>query len=79
MGNVTGLVTDEKSIFPKSLNRVLKDIGFKNIVVRGLHFNHVRFPVSIQLLSLLIDYPFRVTLPFKYFANGIGWYCEKLI
>lgn len=77
MGNVTGLVPDEKPVYPPAITKILKETGFKNIVIRGLHFNHVRFPFFLQLLTLFFDLPLRITFPFKYFANAIGWYCEK--
>jgi len=77
MGNVTGLVPDEKPVYPPSITNALKEAGFTSIKIRGLHFNHVRFPVFLQFLTLLIDYPLRIISPFKYFCNGIGWYCEK--
>jgi len=77
MGNVTGLVPDEKPVYPPSITKVLKEVGFTNIRIRGLHFNHVRFPVLLQLFSLFFDYLFRIMSPFKYFCNGIGWYCRK--
>ena len=77
MGNVTGLVPDERPIYPPKITRILKDTGFINIKVRGLHFNHVRFPTFLQLTSLLLDWPWRVLWPFKLFSNGIGWYYEK--
>jgi len=79
MGNVTGLVADEKPICPTLLTRDLKEAGFKNIRCRGLSFNHVRYPVFFQLITLLLDWPWRVLWPFKLFCNGIGWYCEKKI
>lgn len=77
MGNVTGKVEGERPIFPQSLTKILKDTGFEHIHVRGLTFNHVRFPCAIQLLANLIDYPWRVCWPFKLFASNIGWFCEK--
>ncbi len=77
MGNVTGLVPDEKPVYPPAITKELKEAGFSSIVTRGLHFNHVRFPTFIQLLTLLLDWPLRFLIPFKYFANGVGWYCEK--
>ncbi len=77
MGNVKGLVPDEKPIYPLSLTKILKETGFKNISVRGLLFNHVCFPVLLQLLILFFNYPFRLLCRFKLFSNGIGWYCMK--
>ena len=77
MGNVTGLVPDEKPVYPPEITKILKDTGFVNINVRGPHFNHVRFPTFLQLISLSLDWPWRVISPFKLFSNGVGWYCEK--
>lgn len=77
MGNVTGLVDDEKPIFPPVLTKSLKIVGFDRIKYRGLSFSHVRYPVFLQAINILLDGPLRVLWPFKLFANGIGWYCEK--
>jgi SAM-dependent methyltransferase len=79
MGNVTGLVADEKPICPTLLTCNLKDIGFKKIRYHGLSFNHARYPMFLQMIILLLDWPCRVLWPFKLFCNGIGWYCEKKI
>ncbi len=77
MGNVTGLVDDEKPIYPPSLTKRLKEVGFVRIRYRGLSFSHVRYPVFLQAMILLLDWPWRVMWPFKLFSNGIGWYCKK--
>ena len=77
MGNVTGLVDNERPIYPPTLTKNLKEIGFVNIRYRGLSFSHVRYPVFLQAMILLLDWPWRVVWPFKLFFNGIGWYCEK--
>ena len=77
MGNVTGLLEGEKLIYPPSLTRNLKEVGFVRIRYRGLSFSHVRFPVFLQAISLLLDWPWRILPPFNLFSNGIGWYCEK--
>jgi len=78
MGNVTGKVEEERPVFPPNLTRILLDTGFKSIQVRGLIFNHVRFPCTIQMLINLIDYPCRTLWPFRNFACDIGWFCEKM-
>ena len=75
MGNVTGKVEGERPIFPPSLTKALKAAGFKYINMRGLTFNHVRFPCALQLLINLIDYPWRICWPFNLFAGSIGWFC----
>lgn len=77
MGNVTGLVFNEKPIYPTALTKSLKETGFVHIRYRGLSFSHVRYPVFLQAMILMLDYPWRVLWPFKLFSNGIGWYCEK--
>jgi len=77
MGNVTGLVKDERPIFPPDLTRDLKKVGFIRVQYRGLSFSHVRYPVFLQAINLLLDWPWRLLWPFKLFSNGIGWYCEK--
>ena len=77
MGNVSGLVPDERPIYPPTLNRNLKNTGFTNIRYRGLSIIHVRFPVLLQSINLLLDFPIRAFWPFKMFCNHIGWYCEK--
>lgn len=77
IGNVTGLVKGERPIYPPRLTRALKEGGFVNIRTRGLSYSHVRYPIFVQLLISLLDWPCRVIWPFKLFSNGIGWYCEK--
>jgi len=77
MGNVTGLVDDERPIYPLALTKNLKEISFVNIRYRGLSFSHVRYPVFLQAMILLLDWPWRILWPFKLFSDGIGWYCEK--
>jgi len=77
MGNVTGLVEGERPICPPALTRNLKEVGFVNIRYRGLSFSHVRYPVLLQAIILLFDYPWRLLWPFKLFSSVIGWYCEK--
>ena len=77
MGNVTGLVDGEKPIYPPVLTKGLKEAGYEHIKYRGLSFSHVRYPVFLQAIDILLDWPFRVMWPFKLFANGLGWYCEK--
>ena len=79
MGNVTGLVDDERPIYPPALTKNLKEVGFDRIRYHGLSFSHVRYPMFLQAIILLLDWPWRILLPFKLFSNGIGWYCEKLM
>lgn len=77
MGNVTGKVEGEKPIFAPELTKIIRIYGFKRIRIRGLSFNHARFPCSLQLLINLFDYPFRALWPFSLFSGHIGWFCEK--
>lgn len=77
MGNVTGTVADERPVYPRIITRKLKEIAFARIQYRGLSFSHCRYPVFLQAINILFDWPWRVLWPFKLLANGIGWYCEK--
>ena len=77
IGNVTGKVDDERPISPALLTRMLRGTGFEKIRMRGLSYSHIRFPVALQLILTMIDYPFRRLWPFKYIAESVGWYCEK--
>ncbi len=77
MGDVTGLVDDERPIFPPALTKCLKKNGFVRIKNRGLSFSHCRYPIILQSMLIAMDWPLRILWPFKLFANGIGWYCEK--
>ena len=76
-GNVTGKVLTERPISPLELTSILKSVKLKKICYRGLSFNHARFPVAMQLILNLIDYPLRRVYPFKLFSGHIGWFCEK--
>lgn len=77
MGDVTGLVPDERPIYPTAVTKSLDEAGFVRINYRGLSFSHCRYPVFLQAMIILLDWPWRVIWPFKFFSNGIGWYCEK--
>lgn len=77
IGNVTGLVPDEKPFNPLKLKNNLNKVGFSNIHFRGLSISHVRFPRILQAINLMIDYPIRTIFPLKLFCNNIGYYCEK--
>lgn len=77
MGNVSGKVPYERPIAPTRLLKDLKESGFKDIKVVGQTFNHVRFPVALQLLISLIDYPLRHLKPFSYFSETIGFFAKK--
>jgi SAM-dependent methyltransferase len=77
LGNVTGKVPTERPILPFKLCKDIKEVGFKEIKIVGQTFNHVRFPVSIQLLVNLLDYPLRYLTPFCYFSETIGYYATK--
>ncbi len=60
MDNVTGLVDDGRPVCPILLTCDLKDIGFKRIRYHGLLFNHVKYPMFLQMVTLLLDWPCRV-------------------
>jgi SAM-dependent methyltransferase len=77
LGNVTGKMEDERPISPFVLNASLKRVGFKNIVCRGVTFNHVRFPWFFQSILNIVDYPFRMVFPMNIFSETMGWYCTK--
>jgi len=77
IGNVTGKVPTERPISPLELTSILKSVELKKIRYRGLSFNHARFPVAMQLILNLIDYPLRLVYPFKLFSSNMGWFCEK--
>ncbi|MBF0343509.1 MAG: class I SAM-dependent methyltransferase [Nitrospirae bacterium] len=77
IGNITGKVESERPVFPTNIMRIIKDTGFKNIKMRGISFNHVRFPVALQLFINMIDSPIRYYWPFFLFSESIGWFCEK--
>jgi len=77
IGNVTGKVEDEKPVFPSEITKVLKNTGFERVHIQGLSYNHARFPCGIQLFSNLVDWPLRWCWCFKFFAESIGWFCEK--
>ena len=77
IGNVTGKVEGERPISPLRLNRTLMKVGFGKVFIRGLTFNHVRFPCWVQLIINLFDYPLRRFYPLNLFSESVGWYCKK--
>lgn len=77
LGNVTGLVEDEIPVNPNTLTNSIKEVGFTRVKCYGLSFSHVRYPVFLQAINIVLDWPWRRLWPFKLFSNGIGWYCEK--
>jgi SAM-dependent methyltransferase len=77
IGNVTGLVEGERPISPFLLTKTLNKIGFKNIRTRGMLYTHVRIPSSVQHVIDATDFIFRLSPPFKLFANSVGWFCTK--
>jgi SAM-dependent methyltransferase len=77
-GNVTGLADEERPIPPVLLKKILIEIGFKRIRIRGMLFTHVRFPTPVQHLIDFVDFPLRICPPFRLSANSVGWYCTKL-
>ena len=77
MGNVSGLVPDEKPVNPIAVTRCLKQAGFTRVRSVGLSISHVRYPVFVQAANLLVDAPFRRIWPLTLLCNGVGWFCEK--
>lgn len=77
MGNVTGLVNDERPVRPGAVTAALAATGFDDVRVRGLLFSHVRVPSPVQHLIDAVDYPLRVLPGLRNFANSVGWYCSK--
>ena len=77
LGNVTGKVKGERPIFVPDLTRILQQSGFKNLRIRGLTYNHVRFPCILQSFFNSFDFVFRGIWPFYLLASHVGWFCEK--
>lgn len=79
MGNVTGLVDDDRLVRPGAVTTALAVAGFDDVRVRGLLFSHVRVPSPVQHLIDARDYPLRVLpgLIISNFANSVAWYCSK--
>jgi SAM-dependent methyltransferase len=77
LGNVTGLVPDEKPVNPAAVTRCLQQAGFTRVCSIGLSISHIRFPVFLQAANLMIDAPFRRIWPLMWLCNEIGWYGEK--
>jgi hypothetical protein len=77
IGNVTGLVPDERPVNPTAVTQCLKRAGFTRIRAIGLSISHIRYPVFLQAANLMIDAPFRRIWPLTLLCNGIGWFCEK--
>jgi len=77
LGNVTGLVEEERPIPPVLLRKSLMKVGFEKIRVRGMLFTHVRYPCPVQHVINAMDSPLRFLPPFRLFANSVGWYCTK--
>jgi len=77
MGDVIGLVPDERPISPNQLTEELNNVGFSNSSLKGLSLGHQRFPPFLRAILLLFDYPFRNLWPLKFLCSYIAWYCEK--
>jgi len=77
IGNVTGLVPDEKPVNPTAVTRCLKQAGFTRVRSIGLSISHARCPVFLQAVNLMIDVPFRRIWPLTLLCNGMGWFCLK--
>lgn len=77
LGNVTGKVPNERPIAPMKLCNDLRAVGFKETKIIGQTYNHVRFPVAIQLMINMLDYPLRYLKPFCYFSESIGYFTKR--
>ena len=77
IGNVTGKVEGERPIFVPALTRIIQETGFRNLRVRGLSYNHVRFPCFFQHFLNSFDFAPRSIWPFYLFASQVGWYALK--
>lgn len=77
LGNVTGKVEGERPISPLKITRTLKKTGFEKLRLRGISYNHARFPYAVQLVFNLLDFPLRVLPPFSMMAESIGVFSEK--
>jgi len=62
---------------PAAITRCLRQAGFTRVRSVGLSISHVRYPVVLQAVNLMIDSPFRRIWPLTWLCNGIGWFCEK--
>ena len=77
MGNITGQVPAEKPLNPKQLKSVLRAVGFRDIHVLGLGYNHVRTPVVFQLIVDAVDAPFRRAPLLSSLCYNVGFYARK--
>jgi SAM-dependent methyltransferase len=78
LGNVTGLVEDERPVSPSAITAALRSAGFGDLRVRGLLFTHVRIPAMLQHAVDAVDFPLRVLPGVRSFANSLGWFCTKM-
>jgi SAM-dependent methyltransferase len=77
MGEFPNKVKGERPVLPSSITAALKRNNFGRIHLRGMTFNHIVFPLYLQLLINLIDFPFRVFWPFNLFSETVGIFCER--
>jgi SAM-dependent methyltransferase len=77
LGNVTGLVDDERPVHPPQVTRALHEAEFVDIESVGLVSSHVRFPTVVQHTISALDYPMRKLWPLKLFCNSLGWFARK--
>jgi hypothetical protein len=78
LGNVTGLVEDERPVSPSAITAALRSAGFGDLRLRGLLFTHVRIPAMLQHAVDAVDFPLRVLPGVRSFANSLGWFCTKM-
>jgi SAM-dependent methyltransferase len=77
LGNVTGLVPDERPVYPPDVTRAIEESGFVDVESTGLVFSHVRLPTLLQHTIGALDYPVRRLWPLKLFCNSLGWFARK--
>lgn len=77
LGNVTGLVDDERPVYPPQVTKCLREAGFADVESVGLVVSHVRFPTLVQHTLGALDYPVRKLWPLKLFCNSLGWFGRK--
>jgi hypothetical protein len=77
LGNVTGLVDDERPVHPPQVTKAMHDAGFTDVRTVGLVTSHVRFPTLVQNTLSALDFPVRKLWPLKLFCNSLGWFGRK--
>ncbi len=71
LGNITGLIEDEKPVSPFRLSGAMKRCGMRDVKVFGASFSHNRFPTPLAKIINISTIPFLRFPIIKYFA----WMC----